>query len=177
MGQKKNKKNRNKMVSCYFNKNNTMNYKYPPIYKYGFLLLTIYMLIKHQNLMPQDKLLTNSIIITIIVGIVDFVIINNHPFLFYDGESNETFENNISDDYDDELLDDYDLSIEKEIESLNSKSSSNSNNNNNANNANNYNNYNSSNPDSGTIQINYLKRVPQENQFDQRQYYSSDGVF
>lgn len=58
-----------------------MKYKYPSIYKYGLLLLIIYMFFKHQNSMSSDKLLTNSIVITIIVGLIDFIIIKNHPNL------------------------------------------------------------------------------------------------
>lgn len=117
-----------------------MTYKYPPIYKYGFLLLTIYMLMKHQKIMAQDKLLTNSIIITLIVSMIDFAIINNHPYPFFD-QNTENFEDNLNNNYDDYLdyesiNDDYDLSIEKDIESLNSNNKN-------------------------MIQVNYLKRVPQ----------------
>lgn len=149
-----------------------MTYKYPPIYKYGFLLLVVYMLMKHQKIMSQDKLLTNTIIITLIVGFVDFVIINNHPFLFND--NSESFEDSDVeysddfDDYDDDNFDDYDLSIEKEIESLNSKHSGD--NHNNKYNGNNSNNGQKSN----AIQINYLKQVPQG---DMRQYYSTDMLY
>lgn len=149
---------------------NAIVYKYPPIYKYGFLLLTIYMLMKHQKIMTPDKLLTNSIIITLIIGIVDYAIIDNHPYPFFDGK-NESFDNdttseNRSDFYDDfdedfdydAIDDDYDLSIEKDIESLNNETRKNN------------------------VQINYLKNIPQGGQlhgpvqFQQRQYYSTDMI-
>lgn len=158
--------------------NKNMQYKYAPIYKYGFLLLTIYTFIKHQKIMTQDKLLLNSVIITIIIGLVDFIIINNHPALFSD-EHNENFskssENNVTDtDTDD--LDDFDLSIDKEIESLNSKHKEKE-----------EQNFTHRINESylPSVQVNYLNRVPQQidqidqfNQFDKgnRQYYSSDII-
>lgn len=181
MGQKKNKKlksNRSTILN-----EHKMEYKYPPIYKYGFLLLTIYMLMKHQKIMTQDKLLTNSIIITVIVGLIDYIIINNHPFLFAD-DYVENFEESSGrnyndydefDDLDHELLEDYDLSIEKELESLNSQYNKYSDQNINYDSGN----PNQSNrPDSNTIQINYLRRIPQGNQIgnNSRQYYSTGSI-
>ena len=80
---KKNKKITNECLA---------EYKYPPVYKYGFLLLTIYMLLKHQKLMTQDKLLTNSIIIILIFGVVDYIIIDNHPSFFYGNPSENQME-------------------------------------------------------------------------------------
>ena len=93
--------------------NNIITYKYPPIYKYGFLLLVIYMFMKYQKIMTNDKLLINSIIITLIILIVDNIIINNHPMLFTDTiitkHNNEYF-----DIYDyDNHEDDDDVDIER----------------------------------------------------------------
>ncbi len=165
---KKTKKKTDKIQKSNAIENNIMTYKYPPIYKYGFLLLVIYMLMKHQKIMSQDKLLTNSIIVTLIVGIVDYMVINNHPFLFSDG-LNEGFENNSSsydddvddlDDFDYDSLNDYDLSIEKEIESLNSQ----------------HNNKNNQHGKTNAIQINYLKK-PSETNKNSRQFYSTDVIY
>lgn len=80
-----------------------MNYKYPPIYKYGLLLLTIYMFIKHQKILPPDKILINSIFITLIVFIYDNIIIKNHPSILLDNSNKkreyiEDFEEELSED-------------------------------------------------------------------------------
>lgn len=100
-----------------------MNYKYAPIYKYGFILLTIYMLLKHQKLMSQDKLLINSIIITLIVVLIDYIIIDNHPMPLDDisknNQSDQKKENfdSIFDDVEEDLdsIDANDLSIENDL--------------------------------------------------------------
>ena len=84
-----------------------MEYKYPPIYKYGFLLLVIYMFLKYQKIMTPEKLLYNSVFIIIIFGIFDYIIIDNHPYPL------ETFDDMI----DDEFVDN-DLDIEKIINTI-----------------------------------------------------------
>jgi len=84
-----------------------MNYKYPSIYKYAFLLIVIYLFMKHQNIMSQDKLLLNSIVITIIIGIVDFVIIQDHPLPLDNNVQSETFKGKF--DEDSEAIDLYDI--------------------------------------------------------------------
>lgn len=58
---------------------NLMNYKYPPIYKYGILLLIVYMFLKHQYIMTSNKLLINSVVITLFVIVLDYILIKNHP--------------------------------------------------------------------------------------------------
>lgn len=126
----------------YCDNSKIIKYKYPPIYKYSFLLLVIYMLIKHQKIMSQDKLLTNSIIITLIILIIDWIVVENHPSLFEETYSDiklvgyvenkyKQNDENIHADSDD--LDDFDLSIDKEIESLNSQILADQNNKNNQN--------------------------------------------
>ena len=100
-----------------------MNYKYPPIYKYGLLLLTIYMFIKHQKIMTPDKILLNCVLITLIVFIFDSIIIQNHPNLLEDSkekkiksESDDTDEyleeNELSDDEINEIIHSYDTDID-----------------------------------------------------------------
>lgn len=66
-----------------------MSYKYPPIYKYALLLLVIFLFFKHQKIMSQDKILLNSVIITLIVTLFDYVLIKNHPGLFDNPENKE----------------------------------------------------------------------------------------
>lgn len=58
-----------------------MEYKYAPIYKYVVLFILIYMFMKHQRIIPQNKILLNSLTITIIFAILDYMIIRNHPQL------------------------------------------------------------------------------------------------
>lgn len=99
-----------------------MNYKYPPIYKYGLLLLTIYMFIKHQKIMTSDKILLNSVLITLIMFIFDNIIIYNHPNLLDDSkekktradvdDTNEDLENELSDDEINDIIHSYDTDID-----------------------------------------------------------------
>ncbi len=59
-----------------------MEYKFPPICKYGILLVLIFMFLKHQHILPDDKILFNSIMIVLFVIAIDYIIIKNHtPFL------------------------------------------------------------------------------------------------
>lgn len=55
-----------------------MNYKYPPICKYGLLLILIFLFIKHQHIMIDEKILFNSISIVLIFIAIDYIIIKNH---------------------------------------------------------------------------------------------------
>ncbi len=99
-----------------------MNYKYPPIYKYGLLLITIYMFVKHQKIMSPDKILLNSVLITLFVFIFDNIIIKEHPNLLEnikeqkykeDSEDNsDFFENELSDDEINEIINSYDTDID-----------------------------------------------------------------
>ncbi len=101
-----------------------MKYKYPSLYKYCLLLLTIFLFLKHQKIIHPDKLLINSLIITVIVGVFDYVLIDDHPTLFQNASSHninskiekfeelfgdiddiETIDNEYSND-NDELFDD-----------------------------------------------------------------------
>lgn len=102
-----------------------MNYKYPPIYKYGLLLLTIYMFIKHQKIMTSDKILLNAVLITLIIFIFDNIIIQDHPSLLEDvnlkknqnnSEETEDFESELSDDEIDEIINSYNTDIDSRSE-------------------------------------------------------------
>jgi CBS-domain-containing membrane protein len=100
-----------------------MNYKYPPIYKYGLLLLVIYMFIKHQKIMSSDKILLNSVIITLVVFIFDNVIIKDHPSLLEEmykkksSQSDDDYDeqDDISDNELDEIINSYDVSIDERL--------------------------------------------------------------
>jgi hypothetical protein len=106
-----------------------MIYKYPPIYKYGMLLLVIFLLLKHQKILSQDKVLTNSIIITLIIALFDYIIIDNHPGLLESNSESSSekstkvenflFDNQYDDDDIDEIIESYDVSILNELENDN----------------------------------------------------------
>ena len=84
-----------------------MNYKYPPIYKYILLLLTIYMFLKHQNIMTDEEILTNSVIIVIFTCIFDYVLINGSPKLLdIDNKKDDSLEDELDLDEDDVFDDD-----------------------------------------------------------------------
>ena len=91
-----------------------MEYKYPPVYKYGIYLVMIYAFLKHQNILPLNKLLFNSVAITLMIISLDYIIIKNHPQPFEtdtevdDIEKKEMFDNEENDGF---MLDD-------EIESI-----------------------------------------------------------
>lgn len=59
-----------------------MEYKYPPIYKYTILMIIIYSFIKHQHIMPIDKLLFNTLTIILLIISLDFILIKNHTYMF-----------------------------------------------------------------------------------------------
>ena len=74
-----------------------MEYKYPPIYKYALYLVLIYMFLKHQHIMPLDKLLINSIVIVLITIAIDYIIIKNHtPIFGNDSEEEITIKKDIN---------------------------------------------------------------------------------
>lgn len=72
-----------------------MFYKYPPIYKYGCSLIIIFMFFKHQKIMSQEKTLISSILLTLVYAILDYMIIENHPNIFFvkPEESDESISN------------------------------------------------------------------------------------
>ena len=96
-----------------------MDYKYPPIYKYAVFFIAIYMFLKHQQLMTPDKLLVNSIVMTLIMILIDFVIINNHPNLLENKNNNkqEDFCDDLSGKEIEEIINSYDMSIASDLES------------------------------------------------------------
>jgi hypothetical protein len=55
------------------------------------------MFLKYQKLMTSEKLLYNSILIIIILAIVDYIIIDNHPYPL------ENFDDSKDDDFEDKL--------------------------------------------------------------------------
>lgn len=97
-----------------------ITYKYPPIYKYGFLLLVIYMFLKYQKIMSTDKLLYNSIVIVMIIAITDYIIIDNHPLPFdLDNNNNIKKQKQEFDDVDiEEIINSSDGEVSEEFEDL-----------------------------------------------------------
>jgi len=87
-----------------------MKYKYPPVYKYGLLLLTIYMFLKHQKILTSEKILINSVLIILIFFIFDNIIIDQHPNLLEDNKNINTDESiDIYDEFDNNFDDDNDF--------------------------------------------------------------------
>lgn len=94
-----------------------MDYKYPPIYKYGLIMLLIFMYFKHQRIMSHDKILTNSIVITCFVAILDYILIRNHPTPLeskQNKESKESSEEKFSDDDIEDIINSYDEESEND---------------------------------------------------------------
>ena len=62
-----------------------MDYKYPPIYKYIILLILITTFLRYYKVLTKENFLVIAGIFTYMSFIFDYVIIENHPALFYDG--------------------------------------------------------------------------------------------
>lgn len=91
-----------------------MKYKCPPIYKYGLLLIIIYMLFKHQKIVPADKLLINSVIITLVIWLLDYMLIREHENIFgndVNDAKQEKFKNDFDDEEIEEIINSYDVNI------------------------------------------------------------------
>lgn len=96
-----------------------MKYKYPPIYKYGLLLIIIYMLFKHQKNVPIDKLLINSIVIILTIWLLDYILIRDHEYIFGNNETlnkYEKFKNDIDDGEIDEIINSHNVIIDPYVD-------------------------------------------------------------
>jgi hypothetical protein len=90
-----------------------MNYKYPPVYKYALFLLLTYAFLRHQHIMPLDKILFNSIAITFMIIALDYLIIRDHVTLLDNTKTEQFTKNNdlvvdttiIDDDEIDDIID------------------------------------------------------------------------
>lgn len=56
-----------------------MNYKYPPLTKYLVYFVLIYLFLKHQKIMRDDRLIMNVTLITSIAITLDYILIADHP--------------------------------------------------------------------------------------------------
>jgi len=79
------------------------------------------MFIKHQKILSSDKILLNSVLITLIVFVFDNVIIREHPGMFEDSNEKkqnlsisdeDDFENDLSDDEINEIIQSYDTDMD-----------------------------------------------------------------
>jgi CBS-domain-containing membrane protein len=79
------------------------------------------MFIKHQKIMTPDKILLNSVLITLIVFVFDNIIISDHPTLLEDAKEKkyknnsdniEDFENELSDEEINDIIHSYDTDID-----------------------------------------------------------------
>lgn len=64
-----------------------MNYKYPPVYKYIILLILITTFLRYYKTLNKNDFLLIAGIFTYMVFIFDYVLINNHPALLDDKQS------------------------------------------------------------------------------------------
>lgn len=74
-----------------------IEYKYPPIYKYVIFFVLVYMFIKHQRLISQDKLLLLTTVIVLILAALDYMIIRNHPSLLETNNDTSEMDEDIED--------------------------------------------------------------------------------
>jgi hypothetical protein len=61
-----------------------MEYKYPPIYKYLTLILIFFMFLRHYKVVTHEQYLPITIIFVLTVGMLDYVLIHEHPYLTSD---------------------------------------------------------------------------------------------
>lgn len=77
-----------------------MEYRYPPLYKYIAFFIILFLFLRHYKQLTQDKYLIISILITLLVVLLDYMLIFGHPNIL---QTKESFD---SDDLDDILDDD-----------------------------------------------------------------------
>ena len=63
-----------------------MDYKYPPVYKYIILLILITTFLRYYKVLTKENFLVIAGIFTYMSFIFDYILIENHPSLMYDGE-------------------------------------------------------------------------------------------
>jgi hypothetical protein len=66
-----------------------MDYKYPPVYKYIILLILITTFLRYYKVLTKENFLLIAGIFTYMTFVFDYVLIENHPGLFYDGQTSE----------------------------------------------------------------------------------------
>lgn len=66
-----------------------MDYKYPPVYKYIILLILITTFLRYYKVLTKENFLLIAGIFTYMSFVFDYVLIENHPALFYDGSTPE----------------------------------------------------------------------------------------
>lgn len=76
-----------------------MEYRYPPLYKYIAFFIILFLFLRHYKHLSQDKYLIVSILVTLLVVLLDYMLIFDHPNILQVKESFDT------DDLDD-ILDD-----------------------------------------------------------------------
>ena len=76
-----------------------MEYKYPPLYKYIAFFIILFLFMRHYKQITSDKYLIVSILITLLLVALDYMIISNSPPLL---SMDEPFE----DDPLEDILDD-----------------------------------------------------------------------
>lgn len=79
-----------------------MEYRYPPLYKYIVFLLILFLFLKHYKYITQDKYLIISILATLLIVLLDYMLIFDHPNIL---EIKERFD---CDDLDD-IIEDNDI--------------------------------------------------------------------
>jgi hypothetical protein len=69
-----------------------MDYKYPPVYKYIILLILITTFLRYYKVLTKENFLLIAGIFTYMTFVFDYVLIENHPGLFYDGQASESMQ-------------------------------------------------------------------------------------
>ena len=77
-----------------------MEYRYSPLYKYLAFLIILFLFLRQYKQISQDKYLIIAILITLLVILLDYMLIFDHPTILYTKDSFNT------DDLDDILDDD-----------------------------------------------------------------------
>lgn len=91
-----------------------MEYRFPPLYKYIAFFIILFLFLRHYKQLTQDKYLIISILITLLVVLLDYMLILNHPNIL------QTKENFDSDDLD-EILDNDKIIVNKNTSKVNTQ--------------------------------------------------------
>jgi len=94
-----------------------MKYRYPPIVKYGLLLISIFMFIKYLKLFPNEQILMLTVSIVAMVILFDYVLINDHMGLIGNVIFEDFEDDTIISDIDiDEIIEKYDKKNDAELD-------------------------------------------------------------
>ena len=63
-----------------------MEYRYPPLYKYIIIFVIVFLFLRYYNYITPDKYLWIALFVTILIILLDYMIISDHPNVMHNRE-------------------------------------------------------------------------------------------